>query len=96
MRVIVAYDISDDACRDAVARRLLTWGVRLQESVFECVIGDDLLESTCAQLTSMIDPTRDHLQVIPLCDDCSSRVQLLGRRSVNVLDEPFWLVDEAS
>lgn len=94
MRVIIAYDISDDSRRAAVSRRLLSWGIRLQESVFECVIGDDLLETTQAQLGAMIDESCDRLHVIPLCDSCSSRDQTLGQRVVNVLDEGFWLVDD--
>lgn len=38
---LVTYDISDDAIRDRVARRLLREGRRVQESVFEIVVRND-------------------------------------------------------
>lgn len=85
---IVAYDIADDRSRLAVANRLLSIGVRLQDSVFEVLVRkpDALLE----ELLAMVDPAVDRIEIIAQCRACRR-----GRRrhppGPGVLEKHFWL-----
>ena len=40
MLFVVYYDISNDSNRNVMAQRLLDFGVRIQESVVECLLDE--------------------------------------------------------
>lgn len=44
MRFLVCYDIADDRRRDRMAKALLDYGARIQESVFLAELDDELAE----------------------------------------------------
>ena len=67
MLVVISYDISDDKRRDAAAERLLGWGERVQESVFECWLTEGELRRLIRQLEAMIDERTDRLRCYRLC-----------------------------
>lgn len=91
MRVVVAYDISEDNRRARVSAVLAGWGDRIQKSVFECDLDGDELESVVERLSSLINPTTDVVQAFAQCADChSDRIELGQARQL--FDAPYWVL----
>ncbi|MBC2698445.1 MAG: CRISPR-associated endonuclease Cas2, partial [ANME-2 cluster archaeon] len=49
--VVISYDISDDGMRKKVANILLDHGVRVQYSVFECLVDAKTLDKLVVMLS---------------------------------------------
>jgi CRISPR-associated protein Cas2 len=77
--VVVAYDVVDDRRRDRAANVLLDCGVRVQYSVFECVLARAELRELVRRLHALIDAAEDGVAFYPVCRRCRSRVRTLGR-----------------
>jgi CRISPR-associated protein Cas2 len=91
MRVIVAYDIGDDARRLRVARMLLGIGIRSQRSVFDCDLSHEELTELVEKLEGHIDLSHDVVQVFAQCSSCaSSRIDVGQARTE--MDDAFWVV----
>jgi CRISPR-associated protein Cas2 len=91
MLYVVCYDISDDTARAAMSRNLLDFGVRIQESVFECVLDDTLMERLLGTITLIPLADSDRVRLYRLCAGCTDRVQIWGPGEVTA-DPPFYLV----
>ena len=81
MLVVIAYDIADDRRRAEVAGRLLGWGGRVQESVFECWLNAAELRLLKDTLAELVDETTDRIRFYRLCrkDTAGIRCQGLAR-----------------
>ncbi len=91
MLYVVCYDISDDAVREQMAKTLLDFGSRVQESVFECPLNDELLARMMARLERIPLAEEDRVRVYRICGLCVERIQIYGPGDVT--SEPdFYLV----
>lgn len=91
MLYLVCYDISNDLARGRMAKALLDFGTRIQESVFECPLNDALLERMMGRLERVPLDDEDRVRVYRICGPCVERVQIYG--SGEVTQEPeFYLV----
>jgi CRISPR-associated protein Cas2 len=77
--VVVAYDVVDDRRRSRVADALLDHGVRVQYSVFECVLTAGERRLLARRLQSLIEPAEDAVSLYVLCRRCRPHVKRLGR-----------------
>lgn len=79
MRYLVVYDIADDSLRDRVAEAIDDYGVRVQWSVFECVLSDQDLTTLQDRLIRLLGASkRAAIRFYPLCDRCASRATQVG------------------
>ncbi|GAB6041487.1 CRISPR-associated endonuclease Cas2 [Endothiovibrio diazotrophicus] len=70
---LVCFDISDDRDRNRAGKRLLRHGERVQESVFEVSLRDDVaLERLREELRPLVDRD-DDLRFYHLCAQCRER-----------------------
>jgi len=78
--VLVAYDISNDAVRSLVARRLLAMGFsRIQRSVFVRRGSYAVARDVARLLARLVDPSSDRVHVIVVQDrDWGSRIVIGG------------------
>ena len=77
---LVAYDIADDARRLRVAKALLDYGVRVQESVFECLVANEAkVAEMIDRLRELIEPEEDAVRIVPVCAACTGKLVILGR-----------------
>ncbi len=76
---MVAYDVTDDRRRERVAAALTDHGVRVQYSVFECVLDAGETRLLTRRLRTLIEPSEDTIGLYALCRRCGSRVKRLGR-----------------
>lgn len=79
MTWLVAYDIADDTLRGRAASILEGFGVRVQESVFECTLDDRrrvVLQSRLSQL--LHEQTGVNVRFYRLCATCRAASVGLG------------------
>lgn len=79
MRVVVAYDIARDRHRQKVADIFQAVLDRVQLSVFEGDVPEEVLEKSIRRALQHLDGETDSLRVYHLCGACASRVDVYGR-----------------
>lgn len=78
---VVAYDVSDNLRRSRVVKVIEKVGIRVNYSVFECMLTDKQLEKLQAEIANLMLPSEDTVIFYPLCLDCFSKIVYLpGRR----------------
>ncbi|MCX8027987.1 MAG: CRISPR-associated endonuclease Cas2 [Thermodesulfovibrionales bacterium] len=76
---IVAYDVVDDKRRKKIVDKLLdAGGVRVNYSVFECLLPKGKLNKLKESLINLIDEKQDRLIFYQLCEGCIEHVQYHG------------------
>lgn len=72
--VVVAYDVSDDRRRSHVVKVLEKVGVRVNYSVFECMLTDIQYKRLQSTLLSKIKLKEDTIIYYPICVDCYTKI----------------------
>jgi len=91
MLYLVCYDISDDKIRYQVSERLLDFGARIQESVFECLLDAAQYERLVAALDRIRLDELDKVRIYKVCANCVEAVKIYGPGEVS-RDPDFYLV----
>lgn len=65
--VVVCYDVSSDRSRLAIAHILMGFGVRVQKSVFECLVDKKGTVATIKELLLPLLSEGDNLRIYTLC-----------------------------
>lgn len=91
MMQVVCYDISDDQTRDHLSRRLLDFGSRIQESVFECLVDDEMYARLIESLKKTKLGKEDKIRVYRVCANCVEVIQIYGIGEVTH-DPDYWVV----
>ena len=94
--MLVSYDVStvDKAGRRRlrqIAKACLDWGVRVQNSVFECNVDAAQWVKLKAELEDIFDPETDSLRYYNLGDNYSSRIEHVGAKPAPDLEQPLLL-----
>lgn len=79
--LVVAYDIADDKRRRKIAKVLEKYGLRCNESVFECLLTDSSIDKLKTELLKLADPKEDSVLYYYLCLPCVMKRECIGRRS---------------
>lgn len=93
MLVLVTYDVNtqDKAGRKRlrrVAKKCVDYGIRVQNSVFECVVDAAQLRVLKKKLTDEIDTSKDSLRFYYLGNDHKAKVEHIGaKETISVEDE---------
>ncbi len=92
MIVVVCYDITDDQRREDVAALLSGYGPRVQLSVFECEIRDQVeMRELRGELRDRIDPLEDQVRIYPTDQRTFAERYILGARTVEERSD-YWIV----
>jgi len=91
MNVLIAYDITDDRPRARVSAVLSAVGLRLQHSVFECVLSTDELKELMDRIRQLVDENKDVVQVFMQCSPCQDSRIDVGQVRLE-LDALCWVV----
>lgn len=78
--IVVAYDISNDRRRAKVVKILEKVGVRVNFSVFECMLTSKQYESLQKDLLQVISLKEDTVVYYPICMDCYSLIVYQPRK----------------
>ena len=96
MLMLVSYDVS--TVTQAGRRRLRRiakacedWGIRVQNSVFECNVDSAQWVKLKAELEDIFDPETDSLRYYNLGDKYATRIEHVGAKSAIDVEQPLIL-----
>jgi len=78
--LVVAYDISDDKRRNKIAKTLEKYGLRCNESVFECVLTDAGINKLKLKIEKLVNEKEDCILYYYLCKPCVLKRENIGYR----------------
>ena len=83
MLVLITYDVNTETAAGRkrlrkVAKKCVNHGQRVQNSVFECLLGAAQFAVLKAELTALIDPELDSLRFYQLGKNYRSKVEHVG------------------
>lgn len=92
MFYLVCYDVVSNLRRNRVAKLLSGYGLRVQKSVFECVLNEREYEMLTQKLQQQINLREDQVRFYPLNAACRQDVTILGIRPQVVVDDAVFIV----
>ncbi len=75
---VISYDVADDKRRNRIAKTLLGYGDRVQDSVFECLLEAQQMHELRARLDKIIDARADSVRFYNLGAVTSADVEVQG------------------
>lgn len=76
---VIAYDITDDLRRSRIVKIIEKHGIRVNYSVFECMLTESQLEKLQEKITKLINTSEDKLIFYPLCVNCYSKIIYISK-----------------
>jgi CRISPR-associated protein Cas2 len=92
MFYLICYDIVSDRRRTKVAKLLEAYGLRVQKSVFECVLDEKQQEGLQKRLMKLLNKREDQIRFYPLSAHCRNKVLVLGTQPEFVVDDAAFIV----
>lgn len=94
MLVLITYDVNTQTQEgrkrlSKVAKQCVNYGVRVQNSVFECVIDAAKCLEIKQNLSKIIDKSKDSLRFYYLGDNYKTKVEHIGAKETIKVDEPL-------
>jgi CRISPR-associated protein Cas2 len=86
-RIVIAYDTPDHRRRRKLARCALSYGERVQQSVFEALLTDAQVRVLTRTLSSLALPAEDNIRLYPQCARCANLRQVIGHGSITATVE---------
>jgi CRISPR-associated protein Cas2 len=81
MFLVVSYDIADNKRRTRVAKKLKDFGVRVQYSVFECILEQNKIDEMQKAVASLLSE-EDSVRIYYLCETCKKKIKSYGEKGV--------------
>ncbi len=94
MLVLITYDVNTETSEGRtrlrkVAKQCVNYGTRVQNSVFECVMDAAKCRQVKQILEDIIDKDKDSLRFYYLGKDYKSKVEHIGAKMIQAVDEPL-------
>lgn len=94
MMVLITYDVNTETKEgkrrlNKVAKQCVNYGVRVQNSVFECVMDMAKCREVKQILMNIIDAKTDSLRFYYLGDNYKTRIEHIGAKESIKVDEPL-------
>ncbi len=84
---IICFDITDNKRRRRSVKLLLNHGMRVQKSVFECLLDDKRYITLKEKLDEIADHTEDSIRYYQLCQNCIGSIQITGLGNYNTAEK---------
>ncbi|MDX2240084.1 MAG: CRISPR-associated endonuclease Cas2 [Leptolyngbyaceae cyanobacterium bins.302] len=93
MLYLICYDVVHDRRRDRISRLLEAYGLRVQKSVFECVLTPDQYDSLQKRLENkrFLHPDEDQIRFYPMSTRHRKLVLILGVQPDLQVDDPVFI-----
>lgn len=91
MHYVIAYDTPDDKRRNKIVKIIDDFGSRVQFSVFEAILENDLIERMKDKLGKIINEKEDSIKIYKLCGNCEKNIEALGI-SKNIGKQEFIII----
>ena len=94
MLMLVSYDVSTVTTAGKsrlrrIAKACQNWGIRVQNSVFECNVNPAQWIQLKAELERIFDPETDSLRYYNLGDNYSARIEHVGAKIALDVEKPL-------
>ena len=94
MLLLITYDVNTETSEGKsrlrkVAKQCVNYGIRVQNSVFECVVDAAQARDLKFKLTKLIDTEKDSLRFYNLGDKYSNRVEHFGTKPTIKVEDPL-------
>lgn len=94
MLIVVTYDVSTETSAGRarlrkVAKQCQNYGLRVQNSVFECKMDEAQFVAFKSSLLKLIDKNEDSLRFYRLGNAYQNRVEHYGNKEVQNIDAPL-------
>lgn len=76
--VVVCYDIQSNSRRKKVSDLLETHGIRINKSVFECMVTEKQLTDIKRKTSKLINDKTDSLLFYEICLNCFTKIDYVG------------------
>ena len=96
MLILITYDVNTETKEgrrrlQKVAKQCVNYGIRVQNSVFECVLDAAEFRKVKQILIDLIDPEKDSLRFYYLGDRYEKKVEHFGCKQSYLPEEPLIL-----
>lgn len=71
---VIAYDIKEDKIRSKIAKLLEKYGIRVNNSVFECMFTNAQYAKIHLQIELLINKHEDSIVYYPICVNCFTKI----------------------
>lgn len=92
MFYLICYDIVKDSRRNKAAHLLEGYGMRVQKSVFECVLNEKQLGLLQRKLDRYIKAEEDQVRFYPMSTRTRRNVLILGQQPIRHVDDDVFIV----
>lgn len=94
MMVLITYDVNTQTKEGRtrlrkVAKQCVNYGIRVQNSVFECVMDPAKCRELKAKLEDIIDIGKDSLRFYYLGDKYKTKIEHIGSKDTLKVEEPM-------
>lgn len=94
MLLLITYDVNTQNSEGRkrlrkVAKQCVNYGVRVQNSVFECIVDAAQCRELKHKLSLEIDAEKDSLRFYYLGDNYKTKVEHIGAKETIKVDEPM-------
>ena len=92
MFYLVCYDIVSDTRRNKVSKLLESYGLRVQKSVFECVLDEEQYKSISKLLMRLVNKREDQVRFYPMSAHNRCKVAVVGTQPEFNIDDAAFIV----
>lgn len=92
MFYLICYDVIKDNRRNKVAHLLEGYGLRVQKSVFECMLTDNQYAMVTRKLNKYLNVDEDQLRFYPMSGHTRRKVVILGTQPEREIDDDAFIV----
>lgn len=92
MFYLICYDVVKDKRRNMVAKLLEGYGLRVQKSVFECMLTDNQYVMVTRKLNKYLNADEDQLRFYPMSGHTRRKVVILGTQPEREIDDDAFIV----
>ncbi|MEM1280265.1 MAG: CRISPR-associated endonuclease Cas2 [Cyanobacteria bacterium P01_H01_bin.152] len=92
MFYLVCYDIVLTRRRNRVAHLLEGYGMRVQKSVFECLLNENQYDLLQRKLSQYINAEEDQVRFYPMSAHTRRKVSILGMQPPRQIDDVAFIV----
>ena len=92
MFYLVCYDIVSDRRRNKVAKLLESYGLRVQKSVFECILDEQQYKTLSKYLKRLVNKREDQVRFYPMSAHTRCKVAVVGTQPDISVDDAAFIV----
>ncbi|MBV6622629.1 MAG: CRISPR-associated endonuclease Cas2 [Rivularia sp. (in: Bacteria)] len=92
MFYLVCYDIVSDTRRNKVSKLLESYGLRVQKSVFECVLDEEQYKKISKLLMRLVNKREDQVRFYPMSAHTRCKIAVVGTKPEFSIDDAAFIV----